>query len=319
MTAPKVLVVGGTRFAGAALVGTLVERGAEVSVLSRRPPGRADVEHIHAERADGLKSLSGRSFDAAIDFICYGHDELRSLTDNVDAGRYAVISSAWMTRLANIAADESVPSNLDGNIDLPSVTANYLHGKSEVEREAADLFRAGRPVFVVRAPILWGLNDHTGRLAFYCRRLLDGGSLFLVDGGRNRAQVSWIGDIAAVLALVLTEDYPELKRHLIWETLSDEGHCVRDWVTMIAGAMNVNAKFADINAQFLSAHLPDYLDAEPLWREIASPPTMHNLFTLCGLAPTSIKDWLSVSVTRPRNDDPLRAQERELISGMRLQ
>ena len=64
--------MGGTRFAGKALVEDLVSCGYKVTVISRNTTGcPAGAEQIIEEREKGLKKIQGSDFDVCFDFIGY--------------------------------------------------------------------------------------------------------------------------------------------------------------------------------------------------------------------------------------------------------
>ena len=70
----KILILGGTRFLGPALVETALAHGHEVTLFNRgrsNPHLFPDLEKLVGDRdpdkGDGLKALEGRSFDAVVD------------------------------------------------------------------------------------------------------------------------------------------------------------------------------------------------------------------------------------------------------------
>lgn len=272
----KVLVIGGTRFFGRALVECLARDGAEVAVLSRRAPATQNVEWIEAERTAGLARLRGRRFDAAVDALCYRKGDLAAVLEVVDAPVHAVISTAWL----GAAPDP-----------ILEVTSNYLRGKQEVEVELMEARRQGRSCVAVRPPIMLGHGDHTGRLAFYCHRIASGGPVLAIDGGANVAQIAWHEDVATALAAALAR--PGFADAAIREALPDEGRTVRRWIETLAGALGVAP---DIVAKPAREVAPDYLEREPLWRERAQKRTRDNLFAFAKFTPTAPEQWLKSSV-----------------------
>src|SRR4051794_11826428 len=67
----KVLVIGGTRFLGPAVVQAALARGDEVTTFTRGVSGEppAGVTALHGDRADkdALEQLRGRDFDIVVD------------------------------------------------------------------------------------------------------------------------------------------------------------------------------------------------------------------------------------------------------------
>lgn len=288
----KILILGGTRLLGLALVRRLAAAGHDLTVLSRRAaPLPATVRHIHAERDDGLRRLAGERFDLIFDFLAYDGAAVEVALRAIAAGSYVLISSIWMTRLSpGLPADRPVAAPSDDALqELPEVTRRYLLGKLAAERVVAG-HAARRPALILRLPIFWGAGEHTGRLRFYAERIKDGGPLILVDGGVNLTQVAWSEDLATALTAA-TAPLAQAATPIL-EALPHAGIPLRELVADIARGTGASPRFSDLSAATLARVFPDYLAAEPLWRETAIERTDANLFRLAGTAPTAQADWL---------------------------
>ncbi len=277
----KVLVLGGTRFTGKAVVRHLAEGGHKVTVISRRPGKDNDrIRYVTGERDTGLARLRGSVFDACLDFICYDADQVRPVFDNLDPGQYSMVSSTWLPRL-DISTGKSTSI-------LPA-TREYLNGKAAAEKEISKLRDSGKSATIVRLPLTLGKADHTGRCRFYLDRMADSQGLILINGGHNLAQIAWKEDVANVLVRWLDSGLAE--GHLLWEALPDAGASVKTIMEEMAGELT--NQFVEISEQVLLQRLPQYLEDEPLWRESEIPITDHNIFQAVGLQPTPRREWLS--------------------------
>lgn len=71
----KTLDIGGNRFFGKRLVRLLLEKGHEVTVLNRGySPFSQEVRHLLADRTEKAaleKAVSGLTFDAIVDQVCF--------------------------------------------------------------------------------------------------------------------------------------------------------------------------------------------------------------------------------------------------------
>jgi nucleoside-diphosphate-sugar epimerase len=288
----KILVVGGTRLLGKAVVMELFRAGHAVTVLSRAkaaPP--AGIEFCREDREPGIRRLAGKQFDVVIDFLAYEGSAVRdALSALADAG-YILVSSTWMARLCpGMAADAVVSGPAPGAVEqLPVVTRKYLLGKLGAEAECLSFRSRGRAASVLRLPIFWDVREHTGRLDFYCARVLDGAPSICVDGGHNRAQILWVADAASVIAAwcQVAAERP------IWEALPDEGIPVRKVVEAVGAGLGVRPSIVDISREELAARLPGFLDAEPLWREQSRTLTEANIFRRVSMRASAPADWLS--------------------------
>ncbi len=281
----RILILGGTRFLGRRVAEALAAAGHDLTLLSRRP-GRAPAgaRQICAERGAGLATLQGRHFDLVLDFICYNDEGLDQLAASIVAERYVLISSIWLPRLWSGSHADELPSGpVPVATQLSSVTLNYLSGKLRAEQALTKLRQTGCKAISLRLPIMLGDGDHTGRMDFYRRRLVDGGPLIAVDGGQNHAQIAVMEDLAQAIVRWSTE--ADIGRFPVWEALPDEGRSVRAIIQTMAAAVGVTAQLVDVPVAELARDLPAYLEQEPFWRESALPLTVANIYAAVGMKP----------------------------------
>jgi nucleoside-diphosphate-sugar epimerase len=313
MTGKRILIIGGTRLFGLALVRELCSQGHIVTVVSRRttslPEGARLIQGI---RSESWRALEQQAFDAVFDFLAYDEasvaEALRYLPSRA---LYVLISSIWMVRLQTHAfADQFIGEPEPGALAaLPEVTQKYLLGKWGAER-LFSVVQAKRPVAVLRMPIFWGKGEHTGRIRFYADRVADGRPVLLVDGGSNLTQVVWVEDLARATAkwLISTKE----PGRLIWEGLPNPGVPLREIVTQVARGLGRSPEFKAIPAEVLATMLPEYLEAEPLWRERALPVTGGNLFAITETSATPVAEWLPGCAAFGAGDGRLDLRSREL-------
>ncbi len=313
----NILLLGGTRFAGRAVAVRLMRAGHAVTVSSRRPEGAPPgAETLAGERQVVLAGLPARpGFDLVLDFTAYDGAAAKAALGACPEAAYVLISSTWLTKLdpamtvdAFVRTDATVPGN------LPPVTQGYLAGKVGAEGAVRAARGQGRATAVLRLPIMGGADDHTGRLDFYRRRLVDGGPVLLVNGGTNAANLVWCEDVADAIAGALSRD--RLWRAPILDGLPDSGQSVGAVWAALAEAENVPLRSRSVSADWLQADLPAYLEQEPLWREHAAAPGRANLFALSGHRAHALPEWLAgVCAGRPPRpeSDGLRARELALL------
>ena len=94
----QILVLGGTKFAGRAIVEAALGRGDAVTLFNRgktNPGLYPGVETVIGDRTEDLSPLDGRAFDAVIDVACYDPAVARRSAEAFRdrAGRYVFVSS----------------------------------------------------------------------------------------------------------------------------------------------------------------------------------------------------------------------------------
>ncbi|MGW1977468.1 NAD-dependent epimerase/dehydratase family protein [Streptomyces sp. NPDC001889] len=194
----RLLVLGGSEFAGRALVAGGVGRGWEVSVFNRgrrpAPPGvRALVGD--RERPGGLDALRGGEWDLVVDTWASDprvvRDSARLLAGR--AGRYAYVSScsvyAWPPATG---FDESAPV-VDASPDASGVP--YAEAKRGGEIAAVEAFGEHRSL-LVRAGLLLGPHENVDRLPWWLRRVARGGPVLAPGPRDNPLQYIDVRDLA---------------------------------------------------------------------------------------------------------------------------
>ncbi|MDP8910751.1 MAG: SDR family oxidoreductase [Actinomycetota bacterium] len=185
----KLLVLGGTKFLGRAVVEEALGRGHDVTLFNR---GRTNpglfpaVEKLQGDRDGDLRALEGRRWDAVIDPSGYVPRVVRAsaelLRDAVE--HYVFVSSVSVYRsFARPGVDEdSAVIELE---DPTSEEVNRDYGglKALCERAVEDVFR-GRCANV-RAGLIVGPHDPTDRFTYWPRRIARGGEV-LAPGRRER-------------------------------------------------------------------------------------------------------------------------------------
>lgn len=263
-----VLVIGGSRFVGYQLVWRLLVAGHHVTVLNRgtRPdPFHGRVEYLRADRtgSDFPRVLSGRTFDAAVDFAAYTGEDARRAVDVLGSsvGHYIFISTGQVylvrqdaTRPGQVPAREE---DYDGPVlsvsPTPRDEEERLYGIGK--RDAEDVLRLayaerGFPATRLRIPVVNGERDHFRRIEGYLWRLLDGGPLILPDGGRQIVRHVYGSAVAQAIAGILgdTRTCGEA-----YNLAQDEIPTLREVVEELAELMGTSAQvvavpFSDIEA-----------------------------------------------------------------------
>ncbi|MGD8276864.1 MAG: NAD-dependent epimerase/dehydratase family protein [Gemmatimonadota bacterium] len=188
----SILILGGTNLTGPHHVRYALERGHSVSIFTRgrTQPGLfqdafENVEHLIGDRADNLKALEGRTWDAVIDASgsneAWTRDSAQLLKDSV--GTYMYISSTgvyYPYLTSDIHEDKELV--LVDESEGKNVASRYGVMKALSEIEARKAF--GERTTVVRPGYIVGPLDKTHRGTYWPDRLTRGGEV-LVPGKKT--------------------------------------------------------------------------------------------------------------------------------------
>jgi len=196
----RVLVLGGTLFLGRAIVDCALAAGDNVTLFNRgrtNPGLFAEVEHLVGDRDGDLTQLRGRTFDAVIDTSGYFPRQVQTVVDALErnVGHYTFVSST------DVYADHSVPG-ADETAELAVVTdpadeasgENYGGFKALCEA-ALDTALPGS-VHHVRAGLIVGPHDDSGRFTYWVRRIAAGGAVLAPEPRDQPVQFIDFRDLA---------------------------------------------------------------------------------------------------------------------------
>ncbi|WP_156721965.1 NAD-dependent epimerase/dehydratase family protein [Streptomyces apocyni] len=202
----RLLMLGGTEFAGRAVTEAALARGWEVTVFHRgrhEPP--AGVTALHGDRTspDGLAALADGEWDLVVDTWSAApkviQETARLLADRV--GRYVYVSSCSVYAWPPAAGFTEDAPLADGAPDAEQTA--YPTDKRGGELAVVESFGADRSL-LVRAGLIIGPYENIGRLPWWLNRTARGGPV-LAPGPRElplqyidvRDLAAWLLDAAA--------------------------------------------------------------------------------------------------------------------------
>lgn len=186
-----VLVLGGTRFVGRAVVDRALEQGAEVTLFNRgltAPQLYPQVETVIGDRTTDLSKLAGRYFDAVIDCAAYDPAVVALSVEALDVGRYVFVSSV------SVYADQSIPP-VEGAVTWAD--DSYGGRKAACERIVLDRF--GDRALIARPGLVVGPHDPTERFAYWPRRFERPGPILAPGDPGDPMQFIDVRDLAGFM------------------------------------------------------------------------------------------------------------------------
>jgi nucleoside-diphosphate-sugar epimerase len=214
-----ILIIGGTRNMGLALVNELSQAGHRVTVFNRgKTPDSLpdDVERLRGDRTDPAQlqaALAARSFDAVVDMVLYKGNEAETITQllNGRTGHYIFVSTGqvYLVRqgIERPFSEDDYAGRLMPAPKLESYGyAEWLYGKEKRDAEDA-LARAWEsqhfPYTSLRLPMVNSPRDHFARLYGYILRLQDGGPILVPETPDYPLRHVYADDVVRAIKRVL--------------------------------------------------------------------------------------------------------------------
>lgn len=197
----KVLIIGGTRFLGRALVDEGIAAGHEMTLFNRgqsNPGLYPNIEQIHGDRDGGLSALGGRRWDVAVDTCGYVPRIVRAaaeyLSDAVEHYTFISSLSVYSEPLA-AGVDESGAVGTIEDETTEEITGESYGPLKALCEQAATKAMGGRALHV-RAGLIVGPHDLSDRFTYWPVRVARGGEVLAPDSPDYGVQFIDVRDLA---------------------------------------------------------------------------------------------------------------------------
>jgi nucleoside-diphosphate-sugar epimerase len=221
----RILVIGGTRFIGPAVVRCLHAQGHTLTLFHRgqtEPAGLPDVPHLHGDRqrlADFVPTLQRLAPEVVLDLVAYTQHDAQTVMRACSglAGRIVVTSSADVYRaygrLKNL--EPGLPDPVPLAEDAPLRASRFPDAGDVPEARDYDNILVEQvvsadpalPATILRLPAAYGPGDYQHRLFYYLKRMDDRRPAILLDDGiaRWRWTRGYVENVAAAIAQAITQ------------------------------------------------------------------------------------------------------------------
>ncbi|MCZ6837583.1 MAG: SDR family oxidoreductase [Planctomycetota bacterium] len=247
----KILILGGTRFLGPAIVEAAMAHGHEITLFNRgrsNPHLFPDLEKLvgnrDPDRDAGLETLKGRSWDAVVDTSGYVPRHVNAsatqLAQNVK--HYVFISTTSVyADPSDLKLDENSPVGTLADVSIEEVVDDTWGPLKALCEKSANAAMPGR-VTNIRPGLIVGPRDPTDRFTYWPVRIARGGEVLAPGDGNDPVQLIDVRDLATycihcieqnVMGLynVVGPECPFLMAELVHGCKAITGGCVNfTWV-----------------------------------------------------------------------------------------
>ena len=265
--------MGGPKFLGRAVIDAALERGHEVTLFNRGTTGAGlypQLERIVGDRDGGLDSLRGCEWDAVVDTSGYLPRLVGAsaslLADAV--GHYVFVSSISVYASFAEVVDEGSPVAELTEPGSEDIGSDYGALKALCERAVEDEL-PGRSASI-RAGLIVGPHDPTGRFTYWPHRIARGGDTLVPGPAWRPIQLIDVRDLAAWILTVAEERLAGPFNATGPTTMG----AVVDATRRVAGS---SARSVEVDDAFLAAQEVDEWMELPLWVDTRNDEWRHFL------------------------------------------
>jgi nucleoside-diphosphate-sugar epimerase len=251
----RVIVLGGTRFIGRAIVEDLAAAGHQLLLVHRgvlEPDGMPAVQHLHADRADLPSHRSGLADfqpDAAIDCRALTRQDAETALAALPAGiRLLVISSMDVYRaFGALNKDrETDPVPIDEESPVRPERHPYrgqMPGMDDYDKLDVEDVYLPRGGTSLRLPMVYGEHDYQRREEFILRRVRAGRDRIPFGAGMWLACRGYVRDIARAARIALESGAVAGE---VFNLCEDQTYSMRMWSQMILEAAGSSAELVRV-------------------------------------------------------------------------
>ena len=262
----KLLILGGTRFLGRALVDEGLAAGHDITLFNRgqsNPDLYHGLEQIYGNRDGGLTALGSRQWDAVIDTCGYVPRLVR------DSAEYLAGSVEHYTFVSSMSVyAEPLPSGLDesgtlaviSDKTIEEITGETYGALKALCEEAAMEAMNGRALHV-RAGLIVGPHDLSDRFTYWPVRVARGGEVLAPGSPDYGVQFIDVRDLARWI-LSATEKRLTGPYNVTGPRRPMPMGLLLDMCREVAGS---DARFTWVDEPFLTAHEIAPFTEIPLW------------------------------------------------------
>jgi len=270
----RILILGGTGFTGPYQVRYALSRGHKVTTFNRGKthPGELpnEVEQLVGDRNGQLDALKGRTWDVAIDnpttLPAWVRGAAQILKGNVE--RYVFISTISVYTDTSKGVDETAPlAKYEGadpykeTLDAMKASGYKTYGplKALSEQEAEKWFP--RKTLIIRPGLIVGPRDETDRFTYWPVRIDRGGEVLAPGNPGDPVQFIDARDLAEWTIRMAENRHTGIYN----ATGPSKPLGIGELFDEIKGALNSNAGFTWVPANFLAQQKVEAWSDMPVW------------------------------------------------------
>lgn len=201
----KILIIGGTRFVGPALIKLLNKPNNKISIFNRGNDYNQhlpnNIEKLRGDRRNltTMHILKKEKYDLIYDLCCFNKTDASNLLHNIQPTADIV----FLSTAAVYKKPEFYPLNENSRLGEWSSFGDYGTSKVEAEKEFIRYANNNRRKLTIFRPVyLLGKNNYFDRENYYFSRILNNDPILMPGNGKALIQFAFLDETALAFSIV---------------------------------------------------------------------------------------------------------------------
>lgn len=245
----RILIIGGSRFLGPALINKLIEEHCEITVFNRgNNYGNAlphQAIHLKGDRRDikTLEILSQKKYDLIYDFCCFNKTDAINLLANIQPTAHIVLlSTAAVYKKPRI-----YPLTEESELGEWNSFGDYGTQKVDAENEFMSFAKKnGLKLTIFRPVYLLGINNYFDRENYFFSRIANGDPILTPGRGNALIQFAFLEETALAFKVVPEQQKDQIE---ILNIAGNEYISVEDFILLCAAIAKKRPRIVELDTE----------------------------------------------------------------------
>ena len=256
----KILIIGGTRFLGPALIRQLVKTGSEITIFNRgNYYGQSlpvSVLRIKGDRRrpSTMKVLLKKKYDLIYDLCCFNKTDATNLLSNILPPEQIV----FLSSVAVYKEPLIYPLKEESELGEWDSFGDYGTQKAKAEKEFINYsIKNNLKLTIFRPVYLLGKDNYFDRESYYFSRIINGDPILIPGTGRALIQFSFLEETALAFKKVPEKQLEQVE---ILNIAGDEFISISDFVQLCGKIVQKKPKLIELNVKLFGLEEKHFYD-----------------------------------------------------------
>lgn len=289
----KILIIGGTRFLGPALIKNLYKEDCDVTVFNRGNDYNnilpKDVKHLIGDRRNvqTMRVLSQEKYDLIYDLCCFNKTDAMNLLTNIRPTAHIV----FLSTAAAYKKPRIYPLTEESELGEWDPFGDYGTSKVEAERKFELYAKKHRLKLTIFRPVyLLGKNNYFDRESYYFSRIINRDPILVPGKGNAFIQFAFLEETAHAFAVVPKQQTDQVE---VLNISGDDYISVKDFILLCSDIVKKDPILIELDTKSFGLEEEHFYDNFYPFPNLTFIASNHKISTKYGIKFISLTDGMS--------------------------